>query len=436
MNRIVLIGNGFDLAHNMKTSYYDFILYYWYQVFKNIDHYNKGQLIINEYSNDLEVNNLKYPEGVLNNTDFLNFLRLIKEGHFEVKFKKPILEYIFKNSENKNWGGVEDDYYGLLKGAFFNENYNYPRYYKDKIEELNKDFNYVKDKLESCLNSAEKHFDDLYKKGDPIILKIKNIIGHNIYQQFDFNDFSESAKDYQANLEYENYKKHSSNIKNEDIDEHFKNTITALNNYLLNKKGDFKALIRKLLVKGVAPNYFDLTPENILFLNFNYTDTHKLYTNSREFDDYINVNYPTTHKPIKIHGSLKKVDKNPIIFGYGDELDEDYREIEKANNNDYLENIKSIKYLETDNYKKLLEFINSDYYQIFVFGHSCSNSDRTLLNTMFEHDNCGSIKVFYHNKPNGESDFSNIIKNISRNFNDKAKMRDRVVNKQNCVPLT
>ena len=28
MNRLVIIGNGFDLAHGLKTSYGDFINYY------------------------------------------------------------------------------------------------------------------------------------------------------------------------------------------------------------------------------------------------------------------------------------------------------------------------------------------------------------------------------------------------------------------------
>ncbi|MBN8674926.1 MAG: hypothetical protein J0L56_12370, partial [Chitinophagales bacterium] len=28
MNRLVIIGNGFDLAHRMKTTYYDFIFNY------------------------------------------------------------------------------------------------------------------------------------------------------------------------------------------------------------------------------------------------------------------------------------------------------------------------------------------------------------------------------------------------------------------------
>ena len=31
MNRLVLIGNGFDLAHGLKTSYKDFICWYWYK---------------------------------------------------------------------------------------------------------------------------------------------------------------------------------------------------------------------------------------------------------------------------------------------------------------------------------------------------------------------------------------------------------------------
>ena len=31
MNRLVLIGNGFDLAHGLKTRYEDFIYWYWKQ---------------------------------------------------------------------------------------------------------------------------------------------------------------------------------------------------------------------------------------------------------------------------------------------------------------------------------------------------------------------------------------------------------------------
>ena len=92
------------------------------------------------------------------------------------------------------------------------------------------------------------------------------------------------------------------------------------------------------------------TPVHTLILNFNYTRTaEKLY--ARKKDEVINI-----------HGELDNP-RNPIIFGYGDELDEDYKRIEKLQDNDFLENIKSVRYHETSNYKKLLNFIESDPYQ-------------------------------------------------------------------------
>ena len=67
---------------------------------------------------------------------------------------------------------------------------------------------------------------------------------------------------------------------------------------------------------------------NTLILNFNYTKTaEKLYIKNGN------------DKIINIHGELNN-ENNPIIFGYGDELDDDYERIERLQNNDFLENIK------------------------------------------------------------------------------------------------
>lgn len=119
-------------------------------------------------------------------------------------------------------------------------------------------------------------------------------------------------------------------------------------------------------------------------MNFNYTKTADLYLPA-------NSDIPVNH----IHGELDN-EQNPVIFGYGDELDEDYKTISNLNDNSYLTNIKSIRYLETDNYRQLLQFIDTGPYQIYIMGHSCGNSDRTLLNTLFEHKNCVSIKPYYY----------------------------------------
>ena len=37
MNRLIIVGNGFDLAHGMKTSYHDFILSYFKKLLRIAD---------------------------------------------------------------------------------------------------------------------------------------------------------------------------------------------------------------------------------------------------------------------------------------------------------------------------------------------------------------------------------------------------------------
>ena len=78
----------------------------------------------------------------------------------------------------------------------------------------------------------------------------------------------------------------------------------------------------------------------------------------------------------------------------GDELDKSYQSILDMNDNELLRYVKSVKYLETRHYHDLLEFLFSCTFQVLIMGHSCGNSDRTLLNTVFEHENCVSIKPF------------------------------------------
>ena len=166
-----------------------------------------------------------------------------------------------------------------------------------------------------------------------------------------------------------------------------------------------------------------LYPDRVMLLNFNYTKTADMYM---PVDEH---HFPINH----IHGHLDNPDS--VIFGYGDELDNKYQEISSLNNNELLKNIKSIRYLEDVNYRNVLEFVESAPYQIYIMGHSCGTSDRTLLNTLFEHPNCVSIKPFYYQNGEGQDNYIEIVQNISRNFSNAQKMRDRVVNKTFCQPL-
>ncbi|MBK8144484.1 MAG: hypothetical protein IPK62_05520 [Bacteroidetes bacterium] len=161
-------------------------------------------------------------------------------------------------------------------------------------------------------------------------------------------------------------------------------------------------------------------------MNFNYTDTLTLKDYSKEEDI------------IHIHGRVSDLINNPIIFGYGDETDPTYQNIEDTGENFYLEHIKSFGYFRTNNYHRLLTYLDSAQYSVSIVGHSCGLSDRVLLSEIFENPNCKSIEIFYHKKNDGADNFKEITQQLSRHFKpqNKAIMRRRLINKdsRNIIP--
>lgn len=434
MNRIILIGNGFDLAHNIKTSYNDFINDYWEKIMQKLRNNVNGNFTT--YLNIFETNEIKIedvPGGPYNAGDWVNgntyddLVEILEKRGLNLTFKNRFLEILTKKQNERNWVDIENEYYALLKESFRNNASNY------KIEELNEDLNQIKNLLELHLSEIENKFTADFGNHDKDI-RLKQNIGSKIYSPFKLRDFTETSINKKAEIEFQKIHKDIKALKDDAI---AISELNVENQKLISSIGIDAPLkeIRKLLISDSAVNYFELMPEEILFLNFNYTFTEKLYSNQSDFDSF-GSKKTIAKQHIHIHGTTDKYDGNDVIFGFGDEIDEDYRSIENLNDNMYLENIKSIRYLETDNYKRLLEFLNSGDYQIFIFGHSCGISDRTLLNTLFEHKNCSSIKPFYYRKENGSDNYSDIVRNISRNFYSKTNMRDKVVNKNYCEPLS
>ena len=406
MNRIILIGNGFDLAHGLKTSYHDFITYIWE---KKIDYIIESQSF-NDPDNDVEFIIPSHTYGFykfheLGGLSYEKFKEYIKDPYrIKIKFNNKFLEHITESCCLNNWVDVEKEYYNLLKKSFgSSSNIN--------IEQLNKDFTCIKRYLKEYLLTLNINKD----------LR-KNEISSNVFEDFKIKDFSQLFLNDFVNriLDWTNtlgFGPPPIDDPNRKIKDYFREFP-----YLRNKKG-----VLELLNHNNASDYYSsMIPKDILLLNFNYTDTSDIYKE----DGNGNINLKELH----IHGEIKN-DNNPMIFGFGDEIDDFYQEIENLDDNKYLENIKSTRYHETDNYRLLLEFINSSPFQIFIFGHSCGLSDRTLLNTIFEHKNCISIKPFYYLIKKGEDNYSNIVRNISRHFKDKASLRDKVVNKTYCTQL-
>jgi hypothetical protein len=159
-------------------------------------------------------------------------------------------------------------------------------------------------------------------------------------------------------------------------------------------------------------------PDNLYFINFNYTNTLEKYMNECKKIIPSEFNY--------IHGNLFGGHGKPI-FGFGDELDKRYLEFEDERNNDLFKHIKSFEYLKTKNYFLLTRFIESNDFQVHIYGHSCGLSDRTMLNQIFENENCKSIKIFYHKIDDTTNDYTEKTYEMSRHFKDKGMMRKKVI---------
>lgn len=408
MNRIVLIGNGFDLAHGLKTSYADFIDWYWKywgrRLLNGLNRIEDDGLCSFKIKDNIEVQNWASVfqgwyykrDNPLMPWEVNDVVALAKQDKKLCDFKmSPFFERIQNSIETKGWVDIENEYYNLLKKYALTESLS------EKIYELNSQLQHIQELLTNYLamacqkeiKPADNLWNKIYAPINPQDISIEGMAG--------FREYVNNCINIQS-LDWKN-KQSRYGLSDESI--------TVIENY--------KQKYGKIYQIGY-PDLF-LLPDWILFVNFNYTNTANVYMRN-------NVS-----SQIHIHGEM--YDPQNIIFGYGDEMDQNFSKLQNLNDNECLRKIKSIKYLESDNYRNVLGFVDSAPYQIYIMGHSCGNSDRTLLNTLFEHKNCISIKPYYYIKDDGSDNYLELVQNISRNFTDMKLMRDRVVNKTYCEPL-
>jgi len=368
MNRLVLIGNGFDLAHGFKTSYKDFICWYWFQWGKRLlGSLNKTEsdgLCSFVLKDSIESPNWGYVWGYnyqrknpLIPWNPSEVIGLAMQNRDLCDWKmSPLLNRIFKSIAKKKWVDIENEYYSLMieEKIDYNKGYIQPDY-----KDINNQLDILKSQLIDYLRIESERKTIVF-----------NEIEDKIYRPIRKREVALASKS-------------KMNYRNPEV-----NSISK-----------------------------------IMLLNFNYTRTPERYITNKY---NVSINY--------IHGQIDVPES--VIFGYGDELDSGFQKLKNRNNNECLRLMKSIRYMESDDYRKMLEFIESAPFQVCIMGHSCGNSDRTLLNTLFEHKNCVSVKPYYYIDKDGNDNYLDLVQNISRNFTDMKLMRDRVVNKTYCEPLT
>lgn len=151
MNRLILIGNGFDLAHNLKTSYCDFITDY---ISNSINYFYQNRASIDPL---LEIKYKfaghtfsRFP--ITNSKTALEDLDTLRNNDYvSVTVKSSFLSSTLKRIKEINWVDLENDYFDQLISLKETIGFDFFR-----VKKLNDEFDFFKIKLEEYLTRHEK----------------------------------------------------------------------------------------------------------------------------------------------------------------------------------------------------------------------------------------------------------------------------------------
>ncbi len=270
MNRIILVGNGFDLAHGLKSSYKDFVL-------------DLLKQKINQAVQDGVKNNIKghskgyfYDDILLsifiqNFSDIHNFLELIlsikeldklkeftSNGSVELKIKSKILNNFFEN-----WSDFEKSFFECLVQTHEK---------KGDIQKLNNEFSLIRKHLKDYIQRIQIDIEnsDIEKK------RIEKLI--KIFCEDEINEILFLSFNYTRTLGYY-FNKISKKIKSKIIYLHGNvNEIREDDELIFGYDNDLDESFKKIL------SYSDIE-----YLDFFKSVLYNNKTDKRELIDFLGI---------------------------------------------------------------------------------------------------------------------------------------------------
>lgn len=357
---ILIIGNGFDLHHGLRTKYIDFM-----EFVNNGMKFNQEDSIT-EY-----------------NQERMNIFK-------ELSSKNNLIQYFNDEEfEKEGWIDFEEEIEILLK----------------KIEEY---YNDLKDSTIEVILKKKRYYESLIKLFDNIniifgVEKITRVKDYWFKHELNEEYINRYREKYNGKIFY---KRNLKNKKEEVIEilyEELKDLITCFNIYLSEVIASKEVEIYKQIL--------DINPDKII--SFNYTDTYSKYYNSYT-DKYVEVDF--------IHGKINYFDQyedNNIILGIRENAFDN-----GENEDDKLEYIEFQKYFQKirkgivnkyKNWNGLKDIINKDNteHEIHIIGHSLDTTDKNIFKDLFIKYS-KIINIYYHNENSKISLMKNMIKIMGR----------------------
>lgn len=367
---ILVIGNGFDLAHGLETRYKDF---------------------------------LDFPQ----NTDFKDYIDKLPNYKKCLQTNVWLKHFInnYKNLNGENWIDFEEEIFEVILSL---NNHSLDKYFSNGSHWLIKSIDFD---INSFFNL--KNINNLMEKVDTEHYELR--------KRVDFEFLKEKGYSIILNMPYED----TMCVYIQD----FKGFIAFLYDQLRELTEAFQEYITQYVLCKVRKEIFDLTIRqkgriintgHIFVLNFNYTNIcEKLYKNS-------NLNIET----IFLHGDVKKQDFCNLVLGsksyadFQEDINPEYNVFQKHNQRHKYGTVETYQDFYHEKLSKILDSVQVNYH---VIGHSLDESDQRLLKSIFNAKKDSIIYIYYHE----EKIHQKLIKNITEIITeDEVTTRVRFV-KQN-----
>lgn len=171
MNHVVLIGNGFDLAHGLETSYTHFLNWYLKSIANAIEEkqqYEDGIISISPNTNYTSVRDFKKGELSENPIDIF---KKIENTNYTCSISPGFIKNLISNAQERRWVDIENSYYRNLV-SIFNEVGKNSKTKTEDVIKLNHAFRLLKTKLIEYLKIQEK---ESFLLNNDILLHLQNI---------------------------------------------------------------------------------------------------------------------------------------------------------------------------------------------------------------------------------------------------------------------
>ena len=365
--KILLIGNGFDLAHGLPTSY---------SYFLDFCDKIKEILLFQDFSND------EWKKDIILNWDIDNSIKskLFEEWNTNNNLNKLFIE-IYDNIKINIW----------------------ITYFLKKRNQLGK--NWID--FESEISNVVQAFEcvrDYTERGK--VIPRSGIEGKKVEEVETFIDIFEGNDSKKFQLSYFNLNIFNKCIKQMTLD--LDSLIRALEIYI-------SGFINK--IEGLQKNddIKDINPDCVL--SFNYSNTYeRIYGQSNKIKyDYIhgkadiNNNVETCNLVLGIDEYLEGHDRDEKLEFLA--FKKFYQRIYKSTDSSYMEWIDEIhrNFLIT--------------YKLYIFGHSLDKTDKDILALLICNDNV-QTKIYYHRKSNDDKkELGKLIRNLVRVIGAKELIR-------------